>query len=160
MERGLSNKEVAVDKVLQNLLSLNAYYAQSGIEEAEKLLRKSKLPKHIKDEITVALIDLSTNLEKFTKDSMNDPELKQAIANFINAKGKNKENKAMDEVCSLLEEKTKNVINPFLGKLYDYGMKNEHVFDIYWSVALSVNPTEVGITTLTEYKHPSKDLEK
>lgn len=160
MERGLSNKEAVVEKVLQDLLSLNAYYVQNGIKEAEKLLRKNKLPKHIRDEIAVALIDLTNNLEKFTKDSLSDPELKQAIANFINAKGKAKENKAIDEVCSLLKDKTQKIVDPFLGKLYTYGRENEHVFDIYWVINFSVNPMEVGIVALTEYKHPSKELEK
>lgn len=160
MERGVSNKEAIVNEVLQNLLSLNAYYIQEGIKAAEKMLSKGKFSKTLKNEVTIALIDLSNSLEKFTRDSLNDPELKQAVFNFVTAKGRHKEGKAMDEVCNLLEKKTKNVVEPFLGKLYTYGIQNEHIFDLYWTIVFSVNPLEVGIVTLTEYKHPSKELEK
>jgi len=45
MERGVSNKEAIVNEVLQNLLSLNAYYIQEGIKAAEKMLSKGKFPK-------------------------------------------------------------------------------------------------------------------
>jgi len=118
----------------------------------------------LKNEVAIALIDLGNSLEKFTRDSLNDPELKQAVFNFVTAKGRHKEGKAMDEVCNLLEKKTKNVVEPFLGKLYTYGIQNEHIFDLYWTIALSVNSNKVTTATLTKtltkYKHPSKDLEK
>lgn len=164
MERGVSNKEAIVNEVLQNLLSLNAYYIQESIKSAEKMLSKGKFPKTMKNEVATDLLDFADSLEKFTRDSLNDPELKQAVLNFLIVKGEHKEKEAMDEVCNLLEKKTKNVVEPFLGKLYAYGIQNEHIFGLYWTIALSVNSNKVTTATLTKtltkYKHPSKDLEK
>lgn len=164
MERGVSNKEAFANEVLHNLLSLNAYYIQEGIKAAEKMLSKGKFSKTLKNEVAIALTDFTNSLEKFTKDSLNDPELKQAVFNFVTAKGKHKEKEAMDKVCDLLDKKTKNVVEPFLGKLYAYGIQNEHIFGLYWTIALSVNSNKVTTATLTKtltkYKHPSKDLEK
>jgi len=47
----------------------------------------------LKNEVAIALIDLGNSLEKFTRDSLNDPELKQAVFNFVTAKGDTKREK-------------------------------------------------------------------
>lgn len=153
--------ENIVNKLISDILLMNAGIIRSSIKSINNL---QNLPADIAAEISNLLEELDYSIDEMSREAANDPELREAVSDFITAKSKRKESKTMDRAGAILEQKDREILTPILDRVKLLAKQNDeyakYLYEIYETIYVSAVPHEVVVITLTEYKYPSEDMER
>jgi len=161
MLKGGKPMEDIVDKLVNDILSMNAAIIRSNIKSINNL---QNLPGDIATEINNLLKKLDHSIDEMSKELANDPELRKTVSDFVSAKSKKLENEGMDKAYVILDRKNRKILKPVLDRIKLLAKQNDeytqYLYEIYETIYLSACPYDVVVVTLTKDNEPTENLER